>query len=177
MNWVDLILLAVLGIFGLRGFFRGLFREILSLAGLIVGFLVAARYGDVAAQYAAQHWKFAPIMLKGAGFIAIFFVIYFGFSVAAWLLHRSEKMLFLKSVNRVGGIAIGIGKGAAVAALAIFLFSSSSLLSPPTRDSLASAYLVPPLSQLGETLIKAGKERIFTGTGAAPTPARGRQAI
>ncbi len=177
VNWVDLILFAVLGIFGLRGFFRGLFREILSLAGLIVGFLVAARYGDVAAQYAAQHWKFAPIMLKGAGFVAIFFVIYFGFSLAGWLLHRSEKMLFLKTVNRAGGIAIGVGKGAAVAALAIFLLSSSSMLSQPTRDSLASAYLVPPLSQLGETLIKAGKERIFTGAGAAPKPAAGRQSI
>ena len=177
MNWVDLILLAVLGIFGLRGFLRGLFREILSLAGLIVGFLVAARYGDVAAQYAAQHWKFAPIMLKGAGFVAIFFVIYFGFSLAGWLLHRSEKMLFLKTVNRAGGIAIGVGKGATVAALAIFLLSSSSLLSQPTRDSLASAYLVPPLSQLGESLIKAGKERIFSGAGAAPAPAAGRQAI
>jgi len=177
VNWVDLILLAVLGIFGLRGFFRGLFREILSLAGLIVGFLVAARYGDVAAQYAAQHWKFAPIMLKGAGFVAIFFVIYFGFSLAGWLLHRSEKMLFLKTVNRAGGIVIGVGKGAAVAALAIFLLSSSSLIYQLTRESLASAYLVPPLSQLGETLIKAGKERIFTGPSTAPKPAAGRQAI
>jgi len=177
VNWVDLILLAVFALFGLRGFIRGLFREILSVAGLIVGFLVAARYGDAAAQYAAQHWKFAPIMLKGAGFVAIFFVIYFGFNLAGWLLHRSEKMLFLKTVNRAGGIAIGVGKGAAVAALAIFLLSSSSLLSQPTRDSLESAYLVPPLFQLGESLIKAGKERIFTGAGAAPTPAGRRRAI
>ena len=177
VNWVDLMLLAVLGIFGLRGFFRGLFREILSLAGLIVGFLVAARYGDVAAQYAAQHWQFAPILLKGAGFVAIFFVIYFGFSLAGWLLHRSAKMLFLTTVNRAGGIVIGVGKGAAVAALAIFLLLSSSLLSQPTRDSLARAYLVPPLSELGEKLIKAGKERIFTGAGAVPTPTGRRQTI
>jgi len=177
VNWVDLILLAVLGIFGLRGFFRGLFREILSLAGLIIGFLIAARYGDVAARYAAEHWKLAPIMLKGAGFVAIFFVIYFAFSLAGWLLHRSEKMLFLKTVNRAGGIAIGVGKGAALAALAVFLLNSSSLLSRPTRDSLESAYLVPPLSQLGESLIKAGKDRMFTHDGAAPTPAGERLAI
>ena len=177
VNWIDLILLAVFGVFGLRGFFRGLFREILSLAGLIVGFLVAARYGDAAARYAAQHWQLAPIMLKGAGFVAIFFVIYFAFSLTGWLLHRSERMLFLKTVNRAGGIAIGVGKGAALAALAVFLLNSSSLLSRPTRDSLESAYLAPPLSQLGESLIKAGKERIFTGAGASPTPAGGGLAI
>ena len=161
----------------MRGFFRGLFREILSVAGLIVGFLVAARYGDVAAQFAAQHWKFAPIMLKGAGFVAIFFVTYFSFSLAGWLLHRSEKMLFLQTINRAGGIAIGVGKGAAVAALAIFLLISSSLISRPTRESMESAYLVPPLSQLGESLVKAGKERIFTGESAAPPAAGGRLAI
>lgn len=177
MNWIDLILLAVLAIFGLRGFFRGLFREILSLAGLIIGFLVAARYGDVAAQYVAQHWKLSPLLLKGSGFVAIFFVIYFGFNLAGWLLHRSEKMLFLKTVNRAGGIALGVGKGAAVAALAVFLLGSSSLLSRPTRDSLEHAYLVPPLSELGESLIKAGKERMFTGDNASPAPARERQAI
>lgn len=177
MNWVDLILLVVLAMFGLRGFFRGLFREILSLAGLIIGFLVAARYGDAAAHYVAQHWKLSPLLLKGSGFVAIFFVIYFGFNLAGWSLHRSEKMLFLKTINRAGGIALGIGKGAALAALAIFLIGSSSLLSQPTRDSLEHAYLVPPLSELGERLIKAGKERMFTGNNAGPAPARERQAI
>lgn len=177
MNWVDWILLAVFALFGLRGFFRGLFREILSLAGLVVGFLVAARYGDVAAQFLARHWQFAPIMLKGAGFVAIFFVTYFSFSLAGWLLHRSEKMLFLQTVNRAGGIAIGVGKGAAVAALGLFLLNSSSLLSQPTRASLEGAYLVPPLAQLGESLLKAGKERMFNGEPSAPAAASERRAI
>jgi membrane protein required for colicin V production len=177
VNWVDLILLAVLAVFGLRGFFRGLFREILSIAGLVVGFLVAARYGDRVADFVAQHWQLSPMLLKGAGFVAVFFLIYFGFSLAGWLLHRSEKMLFLKTVNRAGGIVMGVGKGAALAALAIFLLNSTSLLSRPTRDSLENAYLAPPLSQLGEDLIKAGKERIFSGDNTIPSPARERRAI
>ena len=177
VNWVDLSLLAVLVIFGLRGFFRGLFREILSVAGLIIGFLVAARYGDMAAQYTAQLWKLSPLLLKGAGFVAIFFVIYFAFSLVGWLLHRSEKMLFLKTVNRAGGIAIGVGKGAVLAALAIFTLNASALLSQPARDSFENSYLVPPLSQLGENLIKAGKEHMLTEDKVGPAPARGRLAI
>lgn len=177
MNWVDLILLAVFALFGLRGFFRGLFREILSVAGLIVGFLVAARYGDAAARYIAQHWQLSTLLLKGAGFVAIFFVIYFGFSLAGWLLHRWEKFLFLKTVNRAGGIVMGIGKGAALAALAVFLLGSSSLLSQPARDSIGSAYLAPPLSELGENLLKAGKERMSSGESTSPAPARRRLAI
>ena len=177
MNWVDLVLLGVFAVFGLRGFFRGLFREVLSLAGLITGFLLAARYGAVAAQFVAQQWQWSPLLLKGAGFVAIFFVIYFAFSLTGWLLHRSEKMLFLQTVNRAGGVAMGVVKGAAVMALAIFLINSSSLLSQPTRESFDSAYLVPPLSHFGKSLIKVGKDRIFTGVNPNPVPGRERTSI
>ena len=177
MNWVDLILLGVFALFGLRGFFRGLFREFLSLAGLIIGFLLAARYGAVAAQYVAQHWQWSPLLLKGSSFVAIFFVIYFAFNLAGWLLHRSEKMLFLKTINRAGGIAMGVVKGAALAALAVFLLNSSSLLSQPTRESFESAYLVRPLSAFGKNLVKAGKDRMFTGDHGGPAPAHERTSI
>lgn len=162
MNWVDLILLVVVGLFGLRGFFRGLFREILSLAGLVVGFMMAVKFDEPMAGYATQYWQFSPLALKGIAFVVIFFLVYFTFNIAGWLLHRSEKMLFLKTLNRAGGVAIGVAKGAALTALLIFLVGSSSLLSRPTRDSLHSAYLVSPLSQLAQSLIRVGKEKVFT---------------
>ena len=177
MNWVDLTLLGVFALFGLRGFFRGLFREILSLAGLITGFFAAARYGAVAAQYVAQHWQWSPLLLKGSGFVAIFFVIYFAFNLIGWLLHRSERMLFLQTLNRAGGVAMGVVKGAALAALAVFLLNSSSLLTQPARDSFESAYLVRPLSQFGKSLIKAGKDRMFTGDNPSSAPAHERTSI
>lgn len=177
MNWVDFILLAVLGVFALRGFFRGLFREVFSLAGLIVGFLAAARYNDVAAQWLHGYWQISPLALKGAAFVILFFLVYFCFGLGGWLLHRSEKLLFLKTLNRTGGIAIGAGKGAALAALVIFFLTSSSLLSQPTRDSFDGAYLVSPLSQLGERLVKAGKERIFNNDRAGPVSSGNRSAI
>lgn len=166
MNWVDLIVLAVLALFGLRGFFRGLFREVLSLAGLVVGFMLAVAYDQEVAAYAAGHWTVSPIVLKGSAFVAIFFLVYFVFSLVGWLLHRSEKLLFLKTLNRSGGIAIGVGKGAAVAALAIFLLTSAAWLPQAARDNLDGAYLSAPLSQLAEHLVRMGKEKIFSNESA-----------
>ncbi|MGH7886598.1 MAG: CvpA family protein, partial [Candidatus Binatia bacterium] len=87
MNWVDLIVLAVLALFGLRGFFRGLFREMFSLSGLVVGFMVAVAYDQDVAAHAAGYWTVSPILLKGSAFVAIFFLVYFAFSLAGWLLH------------------------------------------------------------------------------------------
>jgi len=162
VNWLDLIVLAVLALFGLRGFFRGLFREVLSLAGLVAGFMLAVAYDQDVAAHAAGYWTVSPIVLKGSAFVGIFFLVYFAFSLLGWLLHRSEKLLFLKTLNRSGGIAIGVGKGAAVAALAIFLLSSAAWLPQSARDNFAESYLSAPLSQLAEHLVRMGKEKIFS---------------
>ncbi len=168
MNWVDLIVLTVLALFGLRGFFRGLFREVLSLAGLAVGFMLAVAYDQEIAAYVAGHWTVSPIVLKGSAFVAIFFLVYFVFSLVGWLLHRSEKLLFLQTLNRSGGIAIGVGKGAAVIALAIFLLTSAAWLPQSARDNLDGSYLSAPLSQLAEHLVRMGKERIFSNESVGP---------
>ncbi len=166
MNWVDLIVLGVLALFGLRGYFRGLFREVLSLVGLVAGFIVAVRYDETVAALGRAYWNASPFILKGAAFVALFFVVYFSFSLIGWLLHRSEKALFLQGLNRVGGITIGIGKGAALSALVIFFVGSASWLPHSTRDKMNGAYLVSPLSQLAEEIIRIGKEKLFPKEGA-----------
>lgn len=167
MNWVDWALLAVVSLFGLRGYFKGLFREVLSLCGLLFGFMIAVRYDEGAAALAASYWNFPPFVLKGAAFIVIFFLVYFAFNLAGWLLHHSEKALFLQTVNRFGGIAIGVGKGAALMALVVFLAHSSPWVPNSTKQTLDSSYLVSPLSRLGEGMIRIGKEKFFSGDGSA----------
>ena len=161
VNWIDLTLIAVLALFGLRGYFRGVFREVFSLAGLAVGFIVAVGYDEPVAALGAAYWNVSPLILKGTAFVGIFFVVYFSFNLAGWLLHRSERILFLQTLNRVGGVAVGIGKGVAVVALIIFFVSSASWLPRSTRDKLAAAYFVSPLSQLAEEIIRLGKEKLF----------------
>jgi len=161
VNWIDLALLIVLLLFGLRGYFRGLFREVFSLAGLAAGFLGAARYAEPLAGLAATHWDAAPIILKGGSFVICFFVIYVSFNLMGWLLHRSAKVLFLQTMNRLGGIVLGVGKGAALTALLVFMITSTTLVPPSAREKLDDAYLVSPLARLAETLIHFGKTKLL----------------
>ena len=161
MNWIDPIVIVVLALFGLRGFFRGLFREIFSIVALVAGFLLAVTYVRPVAAYAEGFWQISPLILKGSAFVGIFFTVYFLTSAAGWLLHRSERLLFLKTLNRAGGIAIGVGKGAAITALVVFFVTQASWLPRPTRDNLGGSYLIAPLSHLAESLIRVGKAGIF----------------
>lgn len=173
VNWVDLILLCVFALFGLRGFFRGFFREVFSLVALVAGFMVAVAYDQEIATFVSRHWQMSPLLLKGLSFVAIFFVVYFLLNLAGWLLHRSEKLLFLKTLNRTGGVALGLGKGAALAAMGIFLLTSTALLPQPTRANVESSYLAGPLTRLGQDLIRFGKEKVFAGDELEPTPSPG----
>lgn len=166
MNWVDLIVIAVLALFGLRGFFRGLFREVLSLAGLIAGFMLAVAYDQRVASYIAVYWKVSPLILKAGAFVTIFFLVYFLLSLVGWLLHRSEKLLFLQTLNRSGGVAVGVGKGVALTALVLFLLSSAAWLPQPARENLDRSYFITPLSELAQSLVRLGKEKLFPNENA-----------
>jgi membrane protein required for colicin V production len=161
VNLVDPILLVLFFLFGLRGYFKGLFREVFSLGGLIVGFIVAVRYDQFVALRAQSYWDAPHLLLKGAAFVAIFFIVYFILALIGWVLHRSETLLFLQTFNRLGGVAVGLGKGAAIISLLVFFVTSSAFMPPSTRGRLKDSYLGPPLSRLAEGLIRIGKERLF----------------
>jgi uncharacterized membrane protein required for colicin V production len=121
----------------------------------------------------SRHWQIAPLLLKGLSFVAIFFAVYFVLNLAGWLLHRSEKLLFLKTLNRTGGVALGLGKGTALAAMGIFLLTSTALLPQPTRANVESSYLAGPLTRLGQDLIRFGKEKVFAGDELEPKTSAG----
>jgi membrane protein required for colicin V production len=166
VNWIDPIVLVILFLFGLRGYFKGLFRETLSLGGMVVGFMVAVRYDEQFAALAGSYWDTSPLVLKVTAFVALFFVVYFVFAVVGWLLHQAARRLFLQTLNRLGGIAVGLGKGAAITALVIFFVTSSAWLPRSTKEHLEDSYLGPPLSQLAEGMIRVGREKLFPREGA-----------
>lgn len=161
MNIIDPILLALLFFFALRGYFKGLFRETFSLLGLVAGFIVAVRYDEAAAIFWSGYSKFSFIILKALAFVALFFVVYFVFSLVGWVLNRSAKVFFLQAVNRIGGLVVGTGKGAAVLAVIVFLLGASPFASQKMVQKMKESYLVPTLNKFGQEIIRIGKANLF----------------
>jgi len=174
VNIVDLTLFILLLLFALRGYFKGLFREGFSLLGFVIGLMVAVHYDEPVAAFWIRHWNYSFIVLRAITFVALFFFIYFAFSLTGWFLHRSAKFFSLHVVNRVGGIALGLGKGAAVLALAIFFLASFPLMPEKTKERIDAAYLGPPLYQLAESLIRIGKAKLFPEEASGETEGKAR---
>lgn len=110
MSAVDLFLLLVLLVSVLLGLWRGLVRELLSLAGWVAAFLLAQSLAGWTAQRLPLQ-DFAEPLRYAAGFITVFVVTAFAAGLLSWLIGRLVDSVGLQPVDRVLGAGFGLLRG------------------------------------------------------------------
>lgn len=106
MSYIDIFFLIIFAAIMIRGFFRGLIREALSLGGLFIAF-----FGSGYAVYiltGTSGYDYIKIfhnetITKILIFIAFFVVIMVFFAVISALLTKFLKLINLGLFNRIGG--------------------------------------------------------------------------
>ena len=140
MNWLDILLLVVLAVATLIGLKTGIIKAVLSLAGIIIGVILAGNY------YLPLSEQLTFIPYTGAAKIVAFAIILIVIMVIASLVARFLKwatsVVMLGWVNRLGGavfglIMAGLFLGAALAAWLKFIGSAATI----TGSVLASVLL------------------------------------
>ncbi len=110
MNWLDIVILVTIAIFTFLGFRIGIIKAFLSLAGLIVGVILAGRF------YVPLSEQLSFIPQATAAKIVAFAIILIGVmliaGVLALLLKWAASVMMLGWVNRVGGAVFGLLLGA-----------------------------------------------------------------
>jgi len=117
MNWVDIVIIIYLAISIISGFMQGLIRTVLSIAGLIVGILLAShfykQFGDILTfisnRNAANIVAFIIILLVVMGIAALI----------AMVLKTIIKAIMLGWLDKIGGAALGLILG--VISVSVFL--------------------------------------------------------
>lgn len=116
MNWVDWIILGVVGIAVFAGIRRGAVRTVFALAGVVVGFLVASRESG-AVGMVLERWL--PEAVSAAvGFVVVFLGVTVAFSLAAWLFRKVLEGLMLGWADRLLGAGLGLLQAAVVLGVA-----------------------------------------------------------
>jgi len=112
MNWLDLIIIVLLAISTLMGLRTGIIKTVLSLAGVIVGVILAGRF------YLVLSEQLTFIPQENVARIAAFAIILIGIMLVAGILASVLKWLttivMLGWVNRLGGALFGLVMGAIV---------------------------------------------------------------
>ena len=110
MNWLDIVIIVVIAITTLIGLRTGIIKAALSLAGLIVGVILAGRY------YLPLSEQLAFIPQAGVAKIVAFAIILVGVmiiaGVLASLLKWAASVVMLGWVNHLGGAVFGLVLGA-----------------------------------------------------------------
>jgi len=110
MNWLDIIIIVVIAISTLLGLRAGLIKAVLSLAGLIVGVILAGRY------YVTLSEQLTFISQEGTAKVVAFAIILIAVSIIFMVIARFLKWavsaIMLGWVNRLGGAVFGFVLGA-----------------------------------------------------------------
>jgi membrane protein required for colicin V production len=120
MTWVDIVIVVVIALAVLGGLRQGFFRAVCSLAGLLLGLVLAAwNYGRVAA-------LILPIVpFKPAAnviaFLLIALVVMGLFAFAGALLSKTVHGMGLGCLDRLAGAVFGFFQGALMVTLVILV--------------------------------------------------------
>jgi len=137
MNWLDIVIVVAVVIPTVIGLRIGMIKAALSLAGLIVGVIVAGRY------YLPLSERLSFISPASVAEIAAFIIILIGIMIIAAVLARLLKwtasVIMLGWVNHLGGAVFGLVLGAILcgALLAIWV-KFLGVTEAITESSLAS---------------------------------------
>ncbi|MBI2761378.1 MAG: CvpA family protein [Chloroflexi bacterium] len=122
MNWLDFVILAVLGWFAFAGLSSGILRESLTFFGAVAGVVLAGQlYKRLADDLSifTDNEQAARI----AAFIVIFAAVFFAAQIGAILLKNAASVLMLGSLDHTAGLIFGFLKGFVLVEAALILFS------------------------------------------------------
>lgn len=130
MNWLDGIILGILGLSVLIGLMSGLVAEVLSLVTWIAAFWVAAVFGpDVAALF--EHSISLPMARIGLGYAICFFGILLLGVIVRFAARRLIWSTGLTGVDRVLGVLFGFVRGVLVVTILVFLVGLTAVTREP----------------------------------------------
>jgi len=141
MNVLDFIILGLITFFVIKGFFKGFFREISSLIGIIFGLLIANQYYTTMTAFIKgyiQLEKYLPLI----SFILLFISVLIFFTMLGVFLQFIFKKMFIGWLDRSLGIGLALVKGIIVAYILIVVLTFFMPSKSPLITQSKTAHMV-----------------------------------
>ncbi|HKX75616.1 MAG TPA: CvpA family protein, partial [Acidimicrobiia bacterium] len=164
---IDFVLGAFLAGLAVRGWRRGLLRELLDLAGLVLGAALAFRLAGPVGDFLTDRFGLTSEWARlGAG--AVLFVgVGVGLSIAARVLGRALVLPGLRLANGLGGAAVGALWGAVLLSVALTLAGAVPLeeVTEAVEESRVASLVSGPESPLTRLITQVGGTRMIAALG------------
>ena len=151
MNALDWLIAGILVLSVVHAAAQGFVFELFSLAGTVIGYLLAAWEFPVAARYLAPYVK-SDVVAGGAGFLLIFVGVVILAGIAGRIARWATHSVGLRWFDRLLGGAFGFLRGSLV--VMVLVMAMASFL--PSSDELAK-------SSLAQYFLVAGRAAVYVG--------------
>jgi len=145
MNYIDVIIIALLIMAAIFGFWKGFVRQLFGLAALLLGIFCAWHFSDFAASYISQWIDKNETAVTIISFAITFIVVLIGVVWVGKLADKLIKMIALGLLNRLIGLLFSAVKMAFILSICIWLIQAFDLLWPflPLQDTQNSLFFTP----------------------------------
>lgn len=153
MNLIDIVVAGLCVLFGVLGIMRGLVRQLFSIAGLVAGHLAGIRFYQDAASTLKLSFQYSEV----AGYVVVFLAVFLVCLLLGTFIEGRIRGSKLSAADRIGGLAVGLAKGALLSVLLVFLLV---IVLPKDAVVLRDSKAVPVAVSAGRWLAEVFPDRI-----------------
>lgn len=142
MNALDYVFIAILLIFTIRGFVRGLINEVFGIGSLIFSLLAGIMLYQKMAEVFER--SMSPLLAKIVGFLAVFICAFVFIKIVQLLLKKIFSGVVLGGLDKSLGLLLGFVEGAAlvcVILIAMAQFNNTIDSSALRQQSVVSTFI------------------------------------
>ena len=160
MTWLDYAVLGVMLVSILWGVWRGLIREVISLAGWVIAFLAASLFAGPLAEVLPQSIS-RPELRILAAYVGVFAAALIVSKLFGLLLSKVVRAIGLGGVDRALGALFGLARGGLVVVAFALVAGLTTLPGAPAwKESITGARLAACAQVLKPWLPPAFGERL-----------------
>lgn len=170
MNSLDIVIIAIIGLVGFRGYHRGLIKEAVSLSSVFIGLFMAAHLHGIF----VPHLK-VYVANQGTVQALSYLITFIGTLVALWFLVRFLqnvlKVAMLTVVDKAAGAGFGAVEGLLLSLVLLLLLRAVLPGTNLVRQSVFAKNTEPALVLLANFTPAPIRETLEEGGFALPKPA------
>jgi len=152
MNWLDIVLLLILVISIATSFRKGLSREIIGLAAVVVALILGIWFYGPAGAFLAPY-----VSSKGIANLAGFFIVFFGLltvgSLVSYAVGRVLKVTGLRFIDHLLGAVFGVVRGTLIAVALVMGAMAFSADAEHPPEAVVHSRLAPYVVEAAHVIV------------------------